>query len=458
MRFFFRQYKREIFFFIWATIVQMFCFVLTVRYGSGGFLWAADSESYLRLGENLLSHGMFVLDPAWGPTAFRTPLYPLFVAGLLWIFPKVSFVIIVQNIFSSFNVVFVYSFGKKFFNEKVAVLAAVLFSLESSRVFFSNQLMSETLFLFFFIPAFFFLAQFLFRQAPWRDLVFGAAALGIATLFRPITQLYPAFVFFFFLAVGFSSKQYKRFFFGALGVVLIYGIVISPWLIRNRLVFHEFKLSPLAGIQLYLVNAPHFLEYQAKRNGVTHEYYKELLEKLQKDLGMKIDEDHWTFESIRLMDFKYEKYLTSQFFEIIKEDPLLYTRIHLQRSVTFFLDSGASQYYSTMLYRMNAIPQFVFYPVLFWGGRLVWLLIMGIVCFGVLYAFVLKKNIWLSVFFLFTMLYFPAIAAMNWMAPRFRLSINHLIYLLFAQAFFDLFLLISRHRARWRNNLTKHTS
>ena len=436
---FFNKYKTEIYFFLWALGIQLIIFVLTYLYGEKGFLWVSDSETYLRLGENLLKHKMFTNDIAWGPTAFRTPLYPLFVAGLWWIVPKVGFVIIIQNLFAAFNVAMVYRLSQRFFGQRVAWWATVLFSIETSRLVLANQLLSETLFFTFFIPAVFYCAEFLFKDGAWKKLALAAFYLGLATLLRPITQFFPLFLVLGFVAAGFYFKQYKRFLLGALLIIAINYAVTAPWIIRNKIVFDEAKLSPLGGIQLYLVNAAHFLEYQSKAQGQQREFYTDLLDRVEKDLNLKINYDNWTYESLRLMEFKYESYMTARFFEIIKSDPWLYARIHLTRSLVFFIDSHGSQAYAATLAKL-ALPSFIFYPVLFWGGRLVWAFII----FAILLSFMINFREWhkgwpLYVFLILTILYFPAISAMNWMAPRFRLSINHLLFLFFVQSVFWLY-------------------
>lgn len=435
MKKFLSHHTVEIYFFLWALFLQGIVFSLTQAFSEQGFLWASDSKSYLQLAENLLKYKIFTLDPAWGPSAFRTPLYPLFIAGLLSFVPKVGFVIAVQSVISAFNVPLFYVMAKRIFSERVAWLAALLFSAEASRLFIGSQLLSETIFLTFFIIATFYIISFLFQNGSWKQLIVGSVCLGLATLDRPITQFLPWFLFLFFIVMGFWRKEYRRFFVGAVVVVAINATVLAPWIIRNKIVFGVPKLSPLGGIQLYLVNLPHFLEYRAKQVGVSHEYYQELLNNAETDLRIQIDYDNWTFDSIRLMEFKYEKYFSSKFFEIVKQYPFSYIFIHLRRSTVFFIDSGASQFYGAMLANASFIPKQMFYPILYWGGRLVWLFILTVTFGGAFFgAWRFKENAWLYTFLILTILYFPVISAMNWMAPRFRLTINHMLFLLFAQS------------------------
>lgn len=49
-----------------------------------------------------------------------------------------------------------------------------------------------------------------------------------------------------------------------------------------------------------------------------------------------------------------------------------------------------------------------------------------------------KKRLWAWTFFTVIILYFGALAAMNWDAPRMRLPVNPLIFMMFGEAAFIL--------------------
>jgi 4-amino-4-deoxy-L-arabinose transferase-like glycosyltransferase len=443
-----RAYKTEFFLFFLALAVQLIIFVITIFFGSGGFLWSSDAESYFTLAKNLLQHRGFFIDVAWGPSAFRTPLYPLFVAGLYWLVPKLGFVIFVQNIVGAASVVLAYRLGRVLFTHRVAFAASLLYLFESQRLQVMNQLMSEALFLVFFLPALIFFFRY---RSERRMLLIAASAifLGLATLTKPIIQFLPL-VMVFFLVAERPFLQTVRKNAVACGIfLLLVGAVLSPWIVRNKIHFDTWKLSPLGGTNLYFVNAAHFLQYQAKKNGVVKEFQEELTDKALHDLNLNLDRSDWVRQSIRLMEFEYEPYFTREAIRIISADPLAYLGVHARRTVAFFIDSSLSRSASAISFKMPNRPDWIFYPYLYWGGRFVW---VGL-WFTVAGAFILnrrfmKKRIWLHAFFLATMLYIAALAAMNWDAPRMRLPINPLIFMVFAESLFLLVGLLRGKRAK----------
>ena len=431
-----RAFRADIFLFFLALAVQLVIFVITLFWGTGGFLWSSDAESYFTLAKNVLQHGGFYVDISWGPSAFRTPLYPLFVAVLYWLVPKLEFVIFIQNLVGAASVVLVYRLGQMLFSNRVAFLASLLFLFESQRLQVTNQLMSEALFLVFFIPALIFFFRY---RSEKRILLIAASAifLGLATLTKPITQFLPFVMAAFLLFERPLSKTWRRN--GVTAAVFLSGflIVISPWVIRNGIRFDEWRLSPLGGTNLYFVNAAHFLQYKAKDAGVFKEFQEELTDKALRDLNLNLDRSDWVRQSIRLMEFEYEPYFTREAMRIISADPLAYIGVHARRAAAFFIDSSLSRSASAITFHMPNRPDWIFYPYLYWGGRFVWMGIwLTIAAAFILNWRMIKTRTWHYAFFFTAMLYFAALAAMNWDAPRMRLPVNPLIFLLFAESAF----------------------
>lgn len=441
---FFYKHKTEILLFISAFLVQMAVFALVIKFGSGGFLWSSDTESYFTLSKNLLSHGGFFIRSEWGLSAFRTPLYPMFVAAFYWMIPNLGFVILIQNIFGAISVVLVYRFAKYVFGSKVAYLSSVLFLIESQRLHVTNQLMSETLFMILFIPALHFF--FKFRAEGKKLLIlYSGILLGLSTLTKPITQFLPLVMILFIfsdlsraeLRERIFSKKIKKNLTAAFILLSVFLATISPWVIRNKIHFDVWKFSPLGGTNLYYVNAGHFLQYRAKYSGENKEFYTEMTDKALSDLNLKLDRSRWVEQSIRLMEFDYEPYFSREAFKIIFSDPLLYARVHAGRMIPFLIDSSLSRSGSAISFNMSRRPNWIFYPYLYWGGRMIWVGFFGTMAMAaVLNWQAIRKRIWAWTFFVLVILYFGALAAMNWDAPRMRLPINPLIFMMFGEAFF----------------------
>lgn len=467
---FLKKYKIETILFVCAFAAQMAVFALVIKYGSAGFLWSSDTESYFTLAKNLLSHGGFFIRSEWGLSAFRTPLYPMFVAVLYWMIPQLWFVILIQNILGAISVVLVYRFVKYVFGSKVAILSSVLFLIESQRLHVTNQLMSETLFMVLFIPAlhFFFKFRAVSRYSLISRKVSGMSAsssqrknffvlcagifLGLSTLTKPITQFLPLVMILFILADLSRAESRERPLFktikknlaAAFILLSVFLATISPWVIRNKIHFDVWKLSPIGGTNLYFVNAGHFLQYRAKYSGENKEFYTEMTDKALSDLNLKLDRSQWVEQSIRLMEFDYEPYFSREAFKIISSDPFLYARVHLGRMIPFLIDSSLSRSGSAISFNMPHRSNRLFYPYFYWGGRMIWTGFFITIALAVtLNWWAIRKRIWAWTFFVLVILYFGALAAMNWDAPRMRLPINPLIFMMFGES---VFLLINRLR------------
>lgn len=441
---FFYKQKTEILLFISAFLVQTAVFALVIKYGSAGFLWSSDTESYFTLAKNLLSRGGFFIRPEWGLSAFRTPLYPMFVAVLYWMIPQLWFVILIQNILGAISVALVYRFAKYVFGSKVAILSSVLFLIESQRLHVTNQLMGEALFMVFFIPSLHFFLRY--RAENKKLLVlYSGILLGLSTLTKPITQFLPLVMILFIFADLTRAESWERPLLKtikknlATAVILlsVFLATISPWVIRNKIHFDVWKFSPLGGTNLYYVNAGHFLQYRAKYSGENKEFYREMTDKALSDLNLKLDRSRWVEQSIRLMEFDYEPYFSREAFKIISSDPLLYARVHAGRMIPFLIDSSLSRSGSAITFNMPHRPNWIFYPYLYWGGRMIWAGFFITIAIGAALNWqAIRKHLWVWTFLVTVILYFGALAAMNWDAPRMRLPVNPLIFMMFGEAVF----------------------
>ncbi|MFA5133277.1 MAG: methyltransferase domain-containing protein [Patescibacteria group bacterium] len=426
------KYKK-IFLFGFSFFITALFFIITRFWGEGGFLWSSDAEGYRDIFLNLINHKGFFHDVSWGPQALRTPFYPIFSALFYLIFPKIYFIIFIQVILSAVTVVTVYGLGKMIFGEKAGFIAAILYALESQRLQVANQLMSETLFVFLFILSLYFLFYFLLKNQKNIFVLLSGLCFGLALLTKPIIQILPVLMLGFLLWQANRSGQWKKYAIAAIIFILAAFAVVSPWLVRNKIHFGQFKLSSAGGINLYYANSTHFAEYLSKKAGNRQEFYDEFTKLAISDLGEEINLSDWRKESLRLMEFKYEKYFTEKSLELIKGHPLDYTAFHLKRMAVFFIESSASRSFGAML-RGAHLPEKIFYPFLYWGGRFIWASFLLIS----LAIYFLKrrrvKNTAIPIFLFLTILYFAALSAPNWDIPRMREPVAPLMFLLFANS------------------------
>ncbi len=215
-----------------------------------------DTRVYVDLAENLLHKHVFAIsswdiishtqyrDIPLGPEVFRTPGYPLFLAVIqslgmnnhLW-------VIFWQEIIYFFTAILFYIFGSKFFHKRVAQIGFIFLMLAPGGIAYPKLILSETLFLPFVVGTLFSIGFYL--KKPVRKYLFIAGILmGLGALIRPVLLYFPivpAGVILFF-------HRYHRHVWRHISVMLItFVLVISPWLIRNYLVFEQFFFSGQSG-------------------------------------------------------------------------------------------------------------------------------------------------------------------------------------------------------------------
>ena len=426
MKSIFRKYfktKREASIFALALLVQCIIFGLTVTVASGGFLWTSDAENYFDIARNLLETGGFYLHPDLLPQTLRTPLYPIFIAGIFGPTQSLALVIIIQNIIAAYVVVLVYRVGKTIFNEKAALLGTLLFLFEARRLTNASQLMSETVFLLFFVLSVWWVMQYL--HEPRKHLIIQAGtAAGLATLTRPF--MLPLVILF---ALGILLKRKAMTTKHAIMLVGITIAVIAPWSIRNYQHYQTFSLSSSAGANAYFTAVPRFLEY--KEPGV--EKYDELVHKALVDLdyqpvaGLSAER---AFVKYGIFEFQYQDYLVKEAKEIIAQDIPLFARVVVQKMGVFFIESSASRSYSTLLYNLQ-LPSQVFYPFLYFGGRIWWTLMFIFMAIGLYSYMKSEKNTHriIGSILILMMIYFAGISSMNKDAPRLRLPVTPIITL-----------------------------
>lgn len=227
-----------------AAVAIVFHTIFTVLAGpsqltflSGG----SDAPAYSLLASNLLHHRGFTY--AGQPTALRPPGYPLFLAAMKWIFGHwwilairwLQFLICIATAWLCGRA------AKVLFDDLAADAAFVIALLMPTQIFASVQILSECL-------ATFWVALFLFCLV--REIRFPAAknevgmgvSAGIAAMIRFNSAALPLIGA---LAIFRYPGRRRRIAFA--GILVIPLILVTPWLIRNIIVFHREVLFSTQG-------------------------------------------------------------------------------------------------------------------------------------------------------------------------------------------------------------------
>ncbi len=256
--------------------------------------------------------------------AFRAPVYPLFLAGIYSVFGhKPNVAIIFQLILSSLTCILVYYIGEVFIRRGVGFIAGLLLALDFPTAIYGNLIMTDMLFTFLFLASIYFILKF-FREGKRRHLIYSAILLGVSALCRQVI------IYFVFVMVLSFIVVYRRNLMKALLnyciYILIFLAAISPWTIRNYIVYDNFSFSISQGSNLLFYNAAYLEAYE--RGGYEH------LDAVRKEMQEETDK-MFTEKGISA-PFEKAKIYQELAVERILSAPALYTKIHLIGALKIF--------------------------------------------------------------------------------------------------------------------------
>ncbi len=174
------------------------------------------------------------------PRAFVTPGYPVFLAGtyymarLLNTDPLIT-TRVVQAIISIGSVFLVYSLARRAGGPRVAALAGVFAAAYLPSFMANNRILTEVLFSFLQLAYLYSLIIALERDRHrWHALA--GALLGLAVLVRPAVAPFLVIPYLILLVIRRDVKYLSY----MLAAVFAFCLVMSPWWVRNYLVFDKF--------------------------------------------------------------------------------------------------------------------------------------------------------------------------------------------------------------------------
>lgn len=237
----------------------------------------------------------------------RTPGYPVFIALIYDISNEsVWFVLFVQILLSLISVFLVFKIASKIFSENIALLSAFLFAIDINQAYYTLTLLTETLFVTLFISSIYFLCKSL-KENTLLSVFVSALLLGVATLVRPVSFLFPVVAVFSLLL--FMSQKVKLNLIYSLIFIVIYIASISPWLIHNYSKYGEAKLTSLSGWNLLFWYAAYT---EAYKTGKSIEVVREDFANLAVEKGADLSE--WdSFENSKIYSDIAKEYIKNNF-------------------------------------------------------------------------------------------------------------------------------------------------
>jgi hypothetical protein len=232
-----------------ATIFLLALFIrlinLALLTGRDAFFAEQDTFAYWALGAALAKPDIFW--PTLSSMTDRMPLYPLLLAGVQYAIgdgPRA--VAFIQSMIDAATCTFIASLGA-LISPRVGLIAGILAAFSTTLIVFSTQILTDTVFLFFFTLMLLAGAHFLLRPRISRAIWAGLAG-GLALVTRPaVAVLLAAAVPVIFVI---ALVQRRRLVWGLMAA-MVFGVAaaapVAPVLLRNAIQYDSFSLTSQIG-------------------------------------------------------------------------------------------------------------------------------------------------------------------------------------------------------------------
>jgi hypothetical protein len=231
---------------------------------------SVDAWGYHRLALNLERGNGFSLrrEAPFVHDSIRTPLYPAF----LWLIrqslgPAPRLAALVQAMVDGCTTALTWWLAARLAGRRAGRVAALLYALNPTQIRYTNDLLTETLLSFLLASSTCALAQYILTatapgrsethqaQAPRTGLVIAAALLSLAILCKPNLQFLPL-IWLAVIVLLYRHHGWRRVFTDVALMAATIAIALTPWIVRNHLVFGRPFLSTAFEGNVSRVSAP----------------------------------------------------------------------------------------------------------------------------------------------------------------------------------------------------------
>lgn len=194
---------------------------------------AGDSYDYAQIASNLLSGNGFAIFPE-SPTVFRPPGYPLLIAGVYALFgTSPTNVLFVQAGLLAYATWLVFLLGRRLLGETSAALGAALAGSYPHLSFYAGTFLAESL-AYFLLALSLLLASLLNQRRAGALTLLTGAVLGALALTVSRFAFLPLGVL---VVLAIQRMPLRRLVANALVLMIGYVAFLSPWMVRNAIVF-----------------------------------------------------------------------------------------------------------------------------------------------------------------------------------------------------------------------------
>jgi len=303
-----------------ASFLIRLVFILTLE----SRFYFDDEFEYYRMVENFLAGKGLIAGE--GIKGFRPPLYPLFLSLLYFLEFNLTAIRIVQCIISAFTVCLIYLAGKNLFSLRIGLWSGLIASVYPFFIFYNGFLLTETLFVFLTVITVY---SFITVSNKTLTLAKTGVFLGLSGLCRPTMQMYLPISFLHIIAekAGFYVRMKK-----IILITVFFIATISPWIIRNYLVFNAFVPgTTMGGWVLWEGNNPYSV-------GGPCRYFPENIGQVE--------------------EIKRDKILFQKTVEVIKENPSRFVWLLQNKFKRFWNVIPNASEFTKPLYRLASVMSF----------------------------------------------------------------------------------------------------
>jgi len=252
-----------------AVLVVVFAAVI-VQTVAVGYAWrrggaidhfalaSVDGGEFTRIASNWVDSFAYSQSPSapYESDTWRTPGYPLFLAGVMTIAGSSPVVLVVaQQLVAVLSAWLFFVVARRRLGRTAATVASLLWILEPFRAYYSLWLLSLTWFVFVLLAGLWSWDRQGALDRPGRWAVLTGALVGFAVLVRPVAILLPPLVC---IGAGWRARRL-----GVAAMCLAGTVaVLLPWVVRNRVVAGHWGLSHQGGAVLAYFKASEVLLWE----------------------------------------------------------------------------------------------------------------------------------------------------------------------------------------------------
>ncbi len=425
---------------IFISFILRISFFIFIIYINPDFIYAPDSNSYIKPAITLKNYGFFGngIPPYRRFETVRTPGYPLFLAFLYLIREDNKLVIFFQLVLSSiFLPILAFYIGRELnFSDTALKVFIWTLVLDPLLFIYNFNILTEELYALIILFLVFLLIK-LIKSQDIKLVLLTSLILGLQAYVRPVGLYLPFFIFIYFTFIALIEKEYTLLYKVAIPLFIVSLIIINIWIYRNYKLTGIKEFSSIAEKNLLFYRASYVLHFKTEKNT------EEIRKLLEKEFVQKT-------KTANMNSAESLKWARKKALEIFFSCPKETMKATLNGMFHLLVGPGASTYliafklhkpHSGIVYKLNNMRILQFILFLFYRYKYLFLFnLLGGLYLLIIYFFsffgflknIKNKKVWLVITIIF---YYILISSGGEAYSRLRVPFEGLILIFFALYF-----------------------